>query len=422
MSNANVTSRALDFDLSDLKALGPEFISHLNAVREAYPVFWSDIQKGWFVTRYADVAEGFSGKLPLSNVRLDKVAFAAIPENEWATRIPLLTSGTPTFANMTDPPYHSKLRRPMNAAFGAASIQKLQTFVKSRLQQLLDDAQSRGRFEFIEAIARPLTGSVIMKLMGMPDNVLDNLGDWANSIVSAIGTPNPSVALLEDGERAMREMDTVFMEEIERRKTQPQADFLTVLADASRPADGLTHAELLGTCVNTLLAGHESTASTMAMGVAALAEHPDQVRYMLQHPERKAQTVEELSRFVAMSASQTRVALGDFAWHGANIRKGDVVYLWQAAAHRDPRVFKDPDTLDLSREIKENLVFGRGIHHCVGHFLAKLQLAEFFPAMFERFDVEVLDHPLDYSGGYAFRTLSKLNLRVKPASDRRSAA
>ncbi|MET0659449.1 MAG: cytochrome P450 [Steroidobacteraceae bacterium] len=422
MGDANVTSRVLDFDLSDLEAIGPDLISHLNAIREASAVFWSDIQKGWFVTRYADVSEGFTGKLPLSNVRLDKVAFAAIPEREWSTRIPLLTSGTPTFANMTDPPYHSKLRRPMNAAFGAANIQKLQTFVKSRLQLLLDEAEARGRFEFIEAIARPLTGSVIMKLMGMPDHVLDKLGDWANTIVSAIGTPNPSVALLEDGERAMREMDTVFMQEIERRKTLPQSDFLTVLADASKPADGLTHPELLGTCVNTLLAGHESTASTMAMGVAALAEHPDQVRYMLQHPERKAQTVEEISRFVAMSASQTRVASADFQWHDANIRKGDIVYLWMGASHRDPRVFNNPDVLDLSRDAKENLVFGRGIHHCVGHFLAKLQLGEFFPAMFERFDVEVLDHPLNYSGGYAFRTLSTLNVRVKPASHRRSAA
>jgi pimeloyl-[acyl-carrier protein] synthase len=195
-----------------------------------------------------------------------------------------------------------------------------------------------------------------------------------------------------------------------------------VLADASKGEEGLTHAELLGTCVNTLLAGHESTASTMAMGVAALAENPEQVRFLREHPERKAQTVAELSRFVAMSASQTRLASADFEWHGAQIRKGDVVYLWMAAGHRDPRVFKNPDALDLSRDIKENLVFGRGIHHCVGHFLAKLQLGEFFPAMFERFDVEVLDHPLDYSGGYAFRTLSSLNVRVRPASDRRSAA
>ena len=193
-----------------------------------------------------------------------------------------------------------------------------------------------------------------------------------------------------------------------------------MLAAAGEGPEGLTHAELLGTCVNTLLAGHESTASTMAFGVAALADHPNEVQYMLDHPERKVQTVEELSRYVGMSASQTRIAARDFEWHGKQIRRGDVIYLWNAAGHRDPRVFSRPDELDLSRNIKESLTFGRGLHHCVGHLLAKLQLGEFFPAMFERFEVKVLDHPLDFSGGYAFRTLSTLNIRLKPARSRRS--
>ncbi len=422
MTATHETSPDLDFDLSNLQALGPELIPRLAAIRESEPIFWSEIQKGWFVTRFADVAQGFGGKLPLSNVRLDKLAFAAIPESDWATRIPLLTSATPTFANMTDPPYHGRLRRPMNMAFSKSNVETMRIFVKKRLQELLDKAEARREFEFIEGIARPLTGSVIMSLMGVPEVHLNNLRDWANSIVMALGTARPSVDLLEDGERAMREMDKVFEDELARRRAQPQDDFLSVLAAAAEGPDGLTHAELLGTCVNTLLAGHESTASTMAFGVAELAQQPAQVQYMLGHPDRKTQMVEEIMRHVAMSASQTRVASQEFEWHGKTIRQGEVVYLWVASANRDPRVFATPDDLDLSRQIKETLVFGRGIHHCIGHLLAKLQLGEFFPAMFERFTVEVLDDPLDYSGGYAFRTLSSLTIRVQPVSDRRSAA
>ncbi len=411
---SSAANKARDFDLADLGMLGEEMISRLNVIREIEPVFWSEYQNGWFVTRFADVAEGFAGKLPLSNVRLSKVAFAAIPEQEWPTRLPLLTTATPAFANMTDPPYHARLRKPMNMAFSKSSVEVMRLFVLQRLQELLDKAQQLGEFEFIEQIARPLTGSVIMKLMGVPETHLGNLRDWANSLVMALGSAKPSPALLDEGERAMRDMDQVFSSELERRKSAPQEDFLTGLAEAAEGADGLTHAELLGTCVNTLLAGHESTASTMALGVAELASRPQQIRYLLDHPDRKLQTVEELSRFVAMSASQTRIATENFDWHGKSIRKGQVVYLWVAGASRDPRVFAAPDELDLSRNIKETLVFGRGIHHCVGHFLAKLQLGEFFPAMFERFDVRVLDHPLDFSGGYAFRTLSKLNIRVTP--------
>jgi cytochrome P450 len=143
---------------------------------------------------------------------------------------------------------------------------------------------------------------------------------------------------------------------------------------------------------------------------------------MLSHPERKVQTVEELSRYVSMSASQTRVATENFTWHGKQIGRGDVIYLWVAGANRDPRVFTHPDELDLSRTIKETLVFGRGLHHCIGHLLAKLQLGEFFPAMFARFHVDVLDDPLAFTGGYTFRTLSTLRVRLRSVSHRVSAA
>lgn len=422
MSNSQSASRELDFDLANLQMLGPELLSRLAAIRETEPVFWSETQQGWFITRFADVAEGFSGQLPLSNVRLDKVAFAAIPESEWQSRIPLLTTATPTFANMTDPPYHSKLRKPMNAAFSKSNVETMRAFVNTRLEQLLADAGRRSEFEFIETIARPLTGSVIMNLMGVPEEHLKSLRDWAQPIVSALGTPHPSAAILEEGERAMREMDKMFQRELERRKGRPQEDFLSTLAAAAEGEQPLNHAELLGTCVNTLLAGHESTASTMAFGAAALARNPEQTSYLLSHPERKAQVVEEISRWVAMSASQTRVISADFEWHGKKLRRGQVVYLWVCAGNRDPRVFEWPDELDLSRNIKETLVFGRGIHHCVGHFLAKLQLGEFFPAMFRRFKVEVLDDPLHFSGGYAFRTLAEMNIRVTPRAAQRSAA
>jgi cytochrome P450 len=421
MSQA-AASNELDFNLSDLQMLGPELISRLAAIREHEPVFWSEIQQCWFVTRFADVAEGFLGKLPLSSARLEKVAFASIPEHEWSSRIPLLTTATPTWVNMTDPPAHARLRKPMNNAFGKSNVESMRAFVLGRLQELFDAAEKRGEIEFIEEIARPLTGGVIMKLMGVPERHIGNLREWANSIVMALGSPSPSAVLLEEGEAAMRAMDSVFTEELDRRRAQPQDDFLSVLAAAGEGENGLTREELLGACVLTLLAGHESTASTMAFGVEALAGHPDQVRYMLDHPERKVQTVEELSRYVAMSASQTRVATGDFTWHGKQIRRGDVIYLWVASANRDPRVFAHADELDLSRTIKETLVFGRGLHHCIGHLLAKLQLGEFFPAMFARFDVEVLDDPLVFSGGISFRTLSTLRLRLRPASGQLSAA
>jgi pimeloyl-[acyl-carrier protein] synthase len=246
----------------------------------------------------------------------------------------------------------------------------------------------------------------------MPQEYADKLRDWANSIVSALGTLRPSAELLEQGERAMEQMNSAFQEQLALRRRHPTGDLLSVLAAACEGENAWTPAQFLGNCVNLLLAGHESTASTAAFGVEALSRHPEQVRYLLAHREREIDIVEEISRFVAMSASQTRLAAADFEWHGKKIKAGDLVYLWIASANRDPQVIKNPDVFDLSADKRENLVFGRGIHHCVGHFLAKLELGELFPAFFERFGVEVLDRPLNFSGGNSFRTLSTLNVAV----------
>ena len=186
------TTSSLDFDLTDLQLLGPQLDERLAAIREHEAVFWSDIQQGWFVTRFADVAEGFGGKLPLSTARLGKMAFASIPEHEWQSRIPLLTTATPTWVNMTDPPHHARLRKPMTNAFSKSNVETMRAFVLARLQQLFETAERRREIEFIEEIARPLTGSVIMKLMGVPEEHLANLRDWANSIVMALGSPHPN--------------------------------------------------------------------------------------------------------------------------------------------------------------------------------------------------------------------------------------
>jgi len=109
------------------------------------------------------------------------------------------------------------------------------------------------------------------------------------------------------------------------------------------------------------------------------------------------------------------VATEDFEWHGKTIRAGDTLYLMQAAGNRDPRVYAHAERLDLDRDNSQSLVFGPGLHHCVGHLLAKMQLTEFFGALVQRFEgVEFLDSALDFMPQIVFRGLYKLNVRLKP--------
>jgi cytochrome P450 len=172
---------------------------------------------------------------------------------------------------------------------------------------------------------------------------------------------------------------------------------------------------MVGICIITLIAGHDTTANTMAMGVAALSTHPEARETIRTAPQEDVETaVLEIMRYIAMSTMMPRIVAEDFTWRGHELKKGQFVFLMIAGANRDAKVFPDPDKLDLSREQFPNMTFAPGLHHCIGHLLAKMQLGEFFPEFLRRFDAEVLDDHLNFGHAMSFRGLESLHLRLTP--------
>jgi cytochrome P450 len=153
--------------------------------------------------------------------------------------------------------------------------------------------------------------------------------------------------------------------------------------------------------------------NTMTLGVAALSKDAEARRRLVETPDRILDSVAEVMRYVAMSTAFNRIAAEDFEWHGQKVKKGDIVWLMTAAANRDPRLYQNPEAIDLTRANDRGTVFGSGIHHCIGHLLAKMQLCEFFPEFYRRFpDAAVTDSALDFLPSLSFRGLSKLHMRL----------
>jgi cytochrome P450 len=190
---------------------------------------------------------------------------------------------------------------------------------------------------------------------------------------------------------------------------------LSALLHATEDGETLSDDEMLAALSLLLVAGHDTTHNSITLGVLALSRSPSSWSYMREHPERILDCVNELMRISAMSAAQARVALQEFEWGGKTIKQGDAVFLMQAAGNRDPAVFPHPGQIDFSHDNNQSLVFGPGLHHCVGHLLAKMQLCEFFSQLVQRFDsVEILDKRLDFMPQIVFRGLFKLNVRFHP--------
>jgi pimeloyl-[acyl-carrier protein] synthase len=409
----NVSEVAIDVDFSKVQSLGNRLLDQLNELREHSPIFWSKNQKAWIVTGHAEVTEGFHGKLPLTANRLPRL-LTFMPEPEASRRIPYTIGILPRFLISLDPPEQQRVRKLMMRAFSRKIAESYRPFVREVIHSTLDEAAARGELEFVENVARRIPARVILKLMGLDEGLLPRLRHWAWAQTSGLSGGGTTPEILDECEKAFLEMKEIFDVEIARRKADPREDFISALVHAEEDGQRLSHEDILATCYLTLIAGHDTTANSLGLGTAALAGNRsawDLIRSM--QPEQMDGAVMEISRYIAMSTTMSRVVNEDFEWKGNLLRRGQIVYLMIAGANRDPAVFDHPEALDLARPQGPNMTFAPGLHFCIGHFLAKMQLGEFFQALVARFAaVELLDEGLHWGTSVGFRGLQNLNVRL----------
>lgn len=410
----NATAPHLDLDLRLTAQLGDGILSVIGDLREKGPVFWSEASQCWFVSRHQDVIDGFAGRFPLSSRQFPEGLYRFFSPEDMARALPNTIRYLSLMSIFLDPPAHTRVRSLLVRAFQRNIVEGLRPFVQQRVQELLTYAAQRDTVEFNEEIARQLPGAVILRLLGLPDGLLSRLREWSNAFQKGFGAGIPKMEWLLEVEQAVTAMNEVFEAAIAERRQNPGNDLISALLNASEKEDRLSHDEVLGTLHLVIIAGHDTTASSLTLGLAALARHPDQWMKLRNNPELASQAVLEIMRYSAMSSAQARAATQDFEWHGKTIQRGQVVFLLIAGGNRDPRAFENPEALDITRDNAKSLTFAPGMHFCVGHLLARMQLAEFFGALVSRFDgAELLDDPLDFMPQLVFRGVNSLNVRFR---------
>ena len=145
--------------------------------------------------------------------------------------------------------------------------------------------------------------------------------------------------------------------------------------------------------LHTLLsAGGESTTSLLGNAVRMLAEHRDLQDQLRENPELIPMFVEEALRLEPPFRYHMRFVPNDTALGGVEIPAGATVLLLWGAANRDPAMFDHPETIDLTREgPRRHVAFGRGIHHCVGAPLARVEARNVLSVLLARTSEITLD-------------------------------
>ena len=187
---------------------------------------------------------------------------------------------------------------------------------------------------------------------------------------------------------------------VAQKRSHPADDMLSVVAGATiddPEAPGLTDAELYLFFYLLFSAGAETTRNSIAGGLLALAERPDQFRRLREDLDLSPTAIDEMVRWTAPSPSKRRTATRGVRLGGQVIEPGQKVLVWEGSANRDPAVFDDPDSFDIARKPNPHLGFGHGVHYCLGANLARLELRVLFEELLGRFESVRVVKPVEWT-------------------------
>jgi cytochrome P450 len=269
--------------------------------------------------------------------------------------------------------------------------------LRGRAQEIVDDlldamAQAEQPVDFVQAVALPLPITMICELLGVPFEDRAQFNGWADIFMTSSGH---TVEELID---AHGQLTAYLADMIAKRRVVPTDDILGALVAArDQDPDAITEGELQSLLMAILVAGYETTANQLGKFVLCLLERPDQLAILRAQPELMANAVEELMRFIPLSAGSqlAYVATEDVEIGGVLIRAGEGVMPSTASANRDESVFPHADEVDVERPDIFQLGFGHGSHYCLGAHLARVELQVALTSLFARFPDLRLAVPAD---------------------------
>jgi cytochrome P450 len=272
--------------------------------------------------------------------------------------------------------------------------------LRQRTDAILDAAAERGTCDFVVDVATELPLQAIARLLGVPQEDRHRLFGWANATLDYDDRQlGETSAKVQAAQAELFQYGTALLAE---KRRCPADDILSAAALGRIPSshggdEALSDLEQQMLFNLLIAAGSETTRNSIALGFAALVQHPDQWRTLQQDRTLLPRAVEEMLRWASSTPYNRRTATRDVTVRGATIRAGDKVTLWWASANRDEDVFAEPFRFDVRRDPNPHLTFGYGNHFCLGANLARVEMRLVFEGLLERFADIALDGPIEWT-------------------------
>ncbi len=315
-------------------------------MRERCPVAHSEFM-GWSLFRHEDIATVLADPETYSNVS----RFLAIP-------------------NGMDPPVLGRYREALAPNFDQEQMARIEPRAREIAANLLVPMHSGGEAEFIGAFATPFALKTLCALLGWPERQWECLGGWTHDSQQAAFSREPGVG---------KALASLFSEHVKANLELHRASPNDV-ADAT---DALLRTEVDGvrfdddqivSILRNWTAGHGTVVAGLGILVLHLAQEPELQDRLRSDPSLIPAAIEEILRVDGTLVANPRITTREVKIQNRTIPKGEHLMLMWIAANRDPRAFDDPNTVKVERNNGASMVWGQGIHLCMGASLARLEM------------------------------------------------
>ncbi|KRA24053.1 cytochrome [Microbacterium sp. Root61] len=292
---------------------------------------------------------------------------------------------------------HMRLRRLLGPAFRNKTIEAMRPRFQELANDLIDqfaDPQTDGwgRVEFVSQFAEPYASRILCLLLGLPDEEWPQVAHWADDLGKSFG-----INVRHDLPRieaALEGLSGYIEDVIADRQVNPRDDLVTTLIQAHEDGDALSRRELSNALVFLAFAGMETTRNQLGLALQTLLARPDQWAILGERPDLGARAVEEVMRVNPTVTWVTREAIEDADLNGLHIPQGGIVQVLSHAIGTDPRAMGDAVPFDITIDDRPlHSGFGGGIHHCLGHFVARTDMSVALPLLARRMRHAEADGP-----------------------------
>ncbi|MBO0872811.1 MAG: cytochrome P450 [Pseudonocardia sp.] len=384
-------------------------------LRRESPVHWVDglpeYNPFWVVTRRADILEIEKNHEVFHNHPRPLLVPAAEDQRQAEQGMVLRT------LIHIDDPDHRKLRPIAADWFRPKTLRTMQENVTALARRYVDlMAERGGECDFVSDVAVHYPLQVILSLLGLPESDFPRMLTLTQEIFGGSDPERRRGETPEEQMAVVLDFFAYFQRLINDRRQNPTEDMASAIANARVDGEYLSDLDAASYFVIIATAGHDTTSSTIAGGLHALLQHPDQLEKLRADQSLLPSSVEEMIRWVTPVKEFMRTATRDFEIGGVTVREGQQVLLMYPSGNRDEDEFDRPEEFDVTRTPNRHVAFGAGVHFCLGAQLARMETQALFAELLPRLEHIELAGPVEGVPSTFVSGLKRLPIRYRLGS------